>query len=119
MAAIAFRRVARVDFDRLAGWLARPHVARWWNHEFTAEAVERDFGPSVDGAEPNEDHLVLLDGTPIGIVQCCRYADYPHHRDELAALVEVPDGAISIDYLIGEPSHIGRGVGTAMIAAFA
>jgi len=27
----------------LAEWLREPQVARWWNHETTLEAVERDF----------------------------------------------------------------------------
>ena len=118
MAGITFRRLTRADFPMLAGWLAEPHVARWWAHEFTAEAVERDFGPSADGAEPGEDHLVLLDGRPIGLVQFSRYADYPEYREELAPLVEVPDHAVSIDYLIGDRSLTSRGIGTAMIAAF-
>ena len=118
MGAITFRRAARADFPLLATWLAAPHVARWWNHDVTAEAVERDFGPSADGAEPSEDHVVLLDGRPIGLIQYCRYADYADHLDELAPLVPVPDDAVSIDYLIGDLSLIGRGLGTAMIVAF-
>jgi aminoglycoside 6'-N-acetyltransferase len=99
-------------------WLERPHVARWWNHETTNEAVERDFGPSADGREPNEDYLVLLEGRPIGVMQFSMYEDYPEYMDELRPIVTVPAGAASIDYLIGEPDVIGRGVGTAMIAAF-
>ena len=119
MSPITFRPVTRADFPLLAGWLAEPHVARWWNHEFTSEAVERDFGPSVDGAEPNEDHLVLLDGRPIGLIQYSRYEDYPDYIDELTPLLSVPDDAVIIDYLIGDPTLTGRGVGTAMLASFA
>jgi aminoglycoside 6'-N-acetyltransferase len=115
---ITFRRLRRADFPLLSRWLAEPHVNRWWNHEFTAAAVERDFGATVDGLEPNEDHLVLLNGQPIGLIQCCRYADYPDDVEELAPLLAVPDHAVSIDYLIGDPSLIGRGVGTAMIVRF-
>jgi len=118
MGVITFRRLGRADFPLLGRWLAESHVARWWNHEFTAAAVERDFGDTVDGVEPNEDHLVLLDGRPIGLIQCCRYADYPEDIEELAPLLAVPDHAVSIDYLIGDPSLIGRGVGTAMIVRF-
>ena len=118
MATITFRRVTRADFPLLAGWLAEPHVSRWWNHEFTADAVERDFGASADGQEPNEDHVALLDGRAIGLVQYSRYADYPEYLEELAPLIEVPEHAVSIDYLIGDPTVTGRGVGTAMIAAF-
>ena len=118
MERIAFRRVTRRDFPLLARWLAEPHVARWWNHEVTPQAVERDFGQSVDGAEPSEDHLVLLDGRAVGLIQCCRYADYPEYLDELSSVVEVPEGAVSIDYLLGDPSLIGRGIGAAMVCAF-
>ncbi len=118
MDAFAFRRVTRADFELLARWLAAPHVARWWNHEFTPEAVERDFGPIVDGCEPSEDHLALLEGRPIGLIQYSRYADYPSYRDELSPYVEVPDGAMSIDYLIGDPALTARGIGRMMIATF-
>lgn len=116
---ITFRRVTRDDFYLIGTWLAEPHVARWWNHEVSAEAVERDFGPSVDGAEPNQDHLVLLDGGPIGLIQYSRFSDYPEYRQELMPLMPIPDQAVSIDYLIGDPALIGRGLGTEMISRFA
>ena len=58
-------------------WLAQPHVALWWNHETSAEAVLRDFGPAVRGEEPSEVFLALLDGLPIGLVQRYRLAGYP------------------------------------------
>jgi aminoglycoside 6'-N-acetyltransferase len=115
---ISFRRVTRADFSLIATWLAEPHVARWWNHEHTAEAIERDFGDSVDGAEPNEDYLAVLEDKPLGLLQYCRYADYPEHLDELSTVLRVPDGAVSIDYLIGDPTQTGQGRGTAMIRAF-
>jgi aminoglycoside 6'-N-acetyltransferase len=117
-ATISFRRAARADFPLLARWLAEPHVARWWNHEFTAEAIERDFGASADDAEPNEDYLALLDGTPVGLVQYSRYSDYPEYAEELSGVLEIPPSAVSIDYLIGDPARTGRGLGTAMIKAF-
>lgn len=118
MGQIGFRRADRGDFALLARWLAEPYVARWWNHDYTPEAVERDFGPSADGDEPNEDHLVLLDGRPIGLIQYSRYTDYPEYVAELEPWLPVPEGAVSIDYLIGEPALVGRGIGSSMIAAF-
>jgi aminoglycoside 6'-N-acetyltransferase len=54
----------------------------------------------------------------VGLVQFCRFADFPAYRDELGAVLPVEDGAASIDYLIGEPTMVGRGVGSAVIAAF-
>jgi aminoglycoside 6'-N-acetyltransferase len=82
-------------------------------------AVERDFGPTADGEEPGQDYLVELEGRPIGLIQYSVLADYPEYRAELAGVIEVPEGAVSIDYLIGVPDLVGRGIGARMIAAFA
>src|SRR5215207_9227252 len=113
----AFRRLTRAEFPLLAGWLANPHVARWWNHETSPEAVERDFGQSADRLEPSEDLVVLLDDHPVGLIQRCRLTDYPEYLVEFEALTDVPAGAATIDYLIGEEARTGQGVGTAMIQA--
>ena len=114
---LSWRRLQEADLPLLRSWLEQPHVARWWNHETSAEAVARDFGPAARGAEPSEDLLVLLDGEPLGLVQRCRLADYPDYAAELAAVVSVPPGAVTIDYLIGEPAQVGRGLGPRMIEA--
>ncbi|WIN00397.1 GNAT family N-acetyltransferase [Actinoplanes oblitus] len=113
-----FRRVTSGDFALLARWLSRPHVARWWNHEWSAEAVDRDFGPSARGDEPNQDWLALLAGRPVGLFQRCWWTDYPEYLAEMTPVYPPPPGAVSIDYLIGEPEDTGRGLGTSMIAAF-
>jgi aminoglycoside 6'-N-acetyltransferase len=115
--AVTFRRVTRADFALLASWLASPPVARWWNHEWTPEAVERDFGPSVDGQEPNEDWLALVDGEPVGLVQRSRVDSYAENLRDFSSLVDVPDGAMTLDYLLGDPARLGRGLGTAMLVA--
>ncbi len=112
---ITFRKLDPGDFPLLGRWLAEPHVARWWTHETSPEAVERDFGPSYRGEEPNEDLLALLDGRPLGLLQRSRLADYPKELAEFAAIVPVPDGTMTIDYLIGDRERTGRGFGPAMI----
>jgi aminoglycoside 6'-N-acetyltransferase len=115
--ALQWRRLVAGDLPLLAGWLAEPVVARWWNHDSTPEGVERDFGPSVRGEEPGEDLVVSLDGRPIGLVQRAVISDYPEDLAEFGSLVEVPEGAVELDYLIGEPALRGRGLGSRMIAA--
>ncbi|MFD9949448.1 GNAT family N-acetyltransferase [Nonomuraea sp. NPDC059023] len=114
---ITWRRLAEDDFPLVKQWLERPHVARWWNHETSAEAVARDFGPAARGEEPSEDLLVFLDGRPLGLVQRSRYADYPEYAEELAPILDVPGGAVSIDYLIGDEEQVGKGLGPSMIRA--
>ena len=114
---IAFRPLRRSDFPMLADWLAEPLVARWWNHETSEAAVERDFGTSVDGGDATEMFVASLDGRPFGLVQRYPIHAYAEYVDELSAVCAVPPGALSIDYLIGEPELRGSGLGAAMIAA--
>ena len=115
---IAFRPLRREDFALLARWLAEPLVARWWNHETTPEAVERDFGPTIDGRDETAIFISLLGDRPFGLVQRYPIAAYADYLAELTAVCDVPPGALSIDYLIGDPDIRGRGLGAAMIAAF-
>lgn len=120
---IRFRPLARGDLPLLATWLADPVVHRWWHHETSPGALERDFGPTIAGHDPSQDFVALLDATgasgrPLGLVQLSRYEDFPTEAVELSALTRVPAGAATIDYLVGEPELRGIGLGTAMIAAF-
>jgi aminoglycoside 6'-N-acetyltransferase len=111
-----FRRLTRDDFPLLCEWLAEPHVHRWWAHDFTPEAVEEDFGDTVDGEEPAQDYIVELYRQPVGLIQFCMFADYPEYIDEMP--IQVADGCGTIDYFVGNPERIGQGVGTTMIVAF-
>lgn len=112
-----WRALTPGDFGLLAGWLAQPHVRRWWYHEVDAAAIERDFGPTARGEVAAEDLLVSADGRPVGLVQRIRWADWPEYRAQLRSTLEVSDAAISLDYFIGDPGRVGRGVGSAMLRA--
>ncbi len=118
---ITLRPVTEEDFGLLARWLAEPHVHRWWYHDLGEEAVARDFGAVLRGEEPAEDLLALVDGQPVGLVQRCRWEDWPDELEELvtgsAGRIDVPPGALTVDYLIGPPEAIGRGLGPRVIAA--
>lgn len=114
---MAWRRVVEGDFPLLKRWLERPHVARWWCHETSPEAIERDFGPAARGEEPSEDLLAFVDGEPFALVQRCRFADYPDDLGKLGDQIEVPAEAVTIDYLIGDVERTGRGLGPRLIAA--
>lgn len=114
---ITWRPVVERDFPLLADWLSRPHVHRYWHHDFSPEGVARDFGPGTRGEEAGEDLLVSVDGVPAALVQRSRIADYAEDFEELSAIVEVPPDAVTIDYLIADLANTGRGLGTAIIRA--
>ena len=113
---MTFRPLRRADFPRVAAWLAEPLVARWWHHETSLAAVERDFGPIVDGRDATDIFFAALENWAFGLIQRYPIAAYPEYVEELSAVCAVPLGALSIDYFIGDPQALRRGLGTAMIA---
>lgn len=115
--ALTWRALAADDLPLLAEWLREPEVARWWNHDTTAAGIERDFGPSTRGEEPGEDLVVSLDGQPIGLLQRSVIRDYPEDLAEFETIIDVPEGAVELDYLIGAAAHRGRGLGSRLVAA--
>lgn len=116
----SFRSVTRDDFDLLATWLVDPEVHRWWFQESTPAALERDFGPGVDGQEPGEDLIASLDGRPVGLVQRARVGDYPEDQEIFERIAgPVAAGAVQLDYLVGAAADRGRGTGPSMIDAIA
>ena len=117
MSGVSFRPLARSDFALLRGWLETPHVARWWHHDTSVESLESDFGPSLDGTDPARLAVALAEGVPFGFLQSYRYADNPGYLADVSTIVEVPQGALSIDYFVGEPALLRRGWGLAMIGA--
>jgi aminoglycoside 6'-N-acetyltransferase len=114
---LSFRRLERGDFPRLAAWLGAPHVASWWRERNDLPAIEAKYGPRVDGIEATEVFVVDADREPIGMIQRYRILDYPEWDQALRAAM-IPTDAVGIDYLIGVPTLVGRGVGPAIISQF-
>ncbi|MEJ2869212.1 GNAT family N-acetyltransferase [Actinomycetospora sp. OC33-EN08] len=112
---VTFRHVTADDFALIGRWLAEPHVERWWAHEWSPEAIERDFGPTLRGEEPAEDLIASAYGRPIGLCQRSFWYAYPDEVEEFAPYLDVPRDAMTIDYLLGEPADVGQGLGTALI----
>lgn len=118
---LEFRRLEHVDLALVARWLAEPHVAPWWQEDPAVGAVLDRYGPSIDGTDPTEVFVVELDAAPVGLTQRYRLADNPEWRASLVPTLPPgtdPDVAACIDYLIGDPAQIARGLGPRMIAAF-
>lgn len=96
----SFRRLRRDDLQLLVRWLTSEHVKTWWGEP---RGVEEEY---FDVQEPVDRFLSLLDGRPVGMVQACRWSDFP---DEARA-VGAHEGELGIDYLLGEAELIGRGL---------
>jgi len=114
-----FVPIRRSDFALLSQWLATAHVARWWDDDPALDAIESDYGGCVDGTEPCEVFIAQWDGRPIGLIQRYRFGAYPQYAMEMAHIMDVAPECTSIDYLVGPPDALGKGWGSAMIAAMA
>lgn len=101
------------DLDLVRTWLGLPHVARWYLAGSTLDQELDELRQCVAGEQPTHALSILEQGRPIGWCQWYRCSDYP----EYAAGVGAGPADIGIDYAIGDPTRIGKGVGTSLIAA--
>lgn len=112
---VDLRAMTHGDLPALVRWLQAPHVQRWWHNdgEPTVDRVTRSYGPRIDGTTPTRMWVVEVNGRSIGFVQDYRIRDYPG----FALLTPDPD-AIGVDYAIGEPGWVGRGLGARVLWAW-
>jgi RimJ/RimL family protein N-acetyltransferase len=118
---IELRPLVADDLAFVAGWLRQPHVALWWLAGTTAETALEEIAARV--AEPAGSAtrlLTILDrggaepeiAVRIGWCQWYPYDAYPREAEAIGARA----GDCGIDYAIGDPPAIGRGLGTELIA---
>ena len=112
---ITFRPLREHDLVLFHAWLQRPHVKRWWRDRETYEEVVAHYLPCIEGREPTDHYLILLDGRPVGVIQTYFAADY----SEWEAIVGTEEGIAGVDLLIGEEELIGNGLGPRVLARFA
>lgn len=112
---VRFRPMAAEDLPLLWEWLQRPHVARWYRDHGTYEQVVAHYLPAIEGTDPTDHYMVVLDGAPVGMLQTYVVADYPDY----ATLVGVSDRATAgVDILVGEEELTGQGLGTEILRRF-
>lgn len=110
---LTLRPMHPADLGLVERWLGEPHVARWYVADSTVARELDDLRRCVSGNEPTHVLLVVEAGRPVGWCQWYRCDDYPDH----AVAVGAEPGDVGIDYAVGEPDRVGRGVGTALVQA--
>lgn len=121
---IAFRPLTRADLEQLTDWLNTPHVAAWWSEPpagsdvcppVTLDQTIAEYGPDLDAGGPGHQYVIVIDDVPGGMIQWYRLADFP---DYAAAIGEEAGDAAGVDVLIGDPTLVGRGLGSRVIDQF-
>lgn len=110
---VALRPMREEDLALVEGWLVEPHVAKWWLVD-TTPAVELDeMRRFIRGDDTRTRMLtVCLGQRPIGWAEWYWRKDYPE-----SAAIGATAEAGGMDYAIGDPAFVARGIGTQMIAA--
>jgi aminoglycoside 6'-N-acetyltransferase len=112
-AGVVLRPMGRHDFPEFVDWLARPHVAEWWDPPFDLAGVEREYGPCIDGTDPTLLFIATEGSHDVGFAQIYRMADNPGY----ALAVGVEEAAGGLDLFVGDPARLGRGLGPQIIRA--
>lgn len=107
---LTLRKFRDADKALFQKWLFADHVAKWYTHPL-------DWLEEIDQRESAYafiHHLIVeYGGVPIGF---CQYYAYSEGGEDWHGDIDTR-GAYSIDYLIGDPGYIGKGLSTALIAA--
>jgi aminoglycoside 6'-N-acetyltransferase len=111
---IEFRTMTPDDLVLFHEWLQRPHVKRWWRDRETYDDVVEHYLPGIEGREPTDHYLIVLDGAPVGVIQTYLVSDY----SDWDAIVEVGEGIAGVDLAIGEEHLIGHGLGPQVLSQF-
>jgi RimJ/RimL family protein N-acetyltransferase len=113
---VTFRHLVDDDLPTLHRWLNEPGVVQWWEGDDVSWAgVVQRYGSQL--VDSTEHWIASVDGRDVGWIQCYPTADEPEEAEPWWAL-GVDRTAAGIDYLVGDPSDRGRGLGSAIIRAF-
>jgi len=105
-----FRPVTADDVPLLRAWRARPHVIEWWGAPDVEDAQDALADPRI--AMWVVEHLGPGGPRPFAYAQDYAPRDWDDHP-----FAHLPPGSRGIDQYIGEPDMLGRGHGSAFVAA--
>jgi aminoglycoside 6'-N-acetyltransferase len=109
---IEFQPLAKDDLTLVRTWLEREHVRRWWRDSLDDSIAE--YEQAIDGRDPSDHYLIVLDGRPVGMIETYLVSDHPQWEE----IVQVGEGVAGVDLLIGEEELTGRGLGPRVLEAF-
>ena len=114
---ITFDVLTKDHFPLLLKWLETSHVRVWWDSQviWTSELIEKKYESIIDERSLIKAYIIFVDYIPIGYIQFYNKHDFPREHDYALVL---PDSCAAIDWYIGDPDFVGRGIGTKALTIF-
>jgi len=112
MSEITFRSFDRADYPLLARWRRDRAWLTWWGPARSADELEDDYGPCIDGTEPTLMSVAAVGGREFALVETYRIADHADWSEKVSIA-----GAAGIDYGIGQAADRGHGLGKRLLVA--
>jgi aminoglycoside 6'-N-acetyltransferase len=109
---IEFEPLRKAHLPLVRTWLGREHVRRWWRDPIEESLAE--YEQAIDGLDPTDMYLIVVDRRPVGMIQTYLAADHPDWEE----IVQVGEGVAGVDLLIGEDELAGHGLGPRILEAF-
>lgn len=120
---IIFKPLQKADLTLLLKWLKTAHVKAFWDPEteWTKALVLEKYGTYVKGYKLENGiekkisaFIIQVDDHSVGYIQA--YNAYDFQRS--MPLEDLPSSLAALDFLIGEPSYLKKGIGTLAIKSF-
>ena len=102
------------DRDTLLAWLREPHLRPHYVREGeTPKNLLAQHADILAGRGGTHGLVARMNGTPFGYVQWYLNRTYPDYGSALLGR----ERGVSLDYYIGNPGHLGRGLGPIVLRA--
>jgi aminoglycoside 6'-N-acetyltransferase len=113
---ITFISLTELHFPLLLKWLTTEHVKAWWDKDinWTRELIRKKYTQYIEGHKSIDAYIICADAEPIGYIQYYNVHDFPRDSD----IPALPPTCASLDWYIGEPKYLGKGVGTKALELF-
>jgi AacA4 family aminoglycoside N(6')-acetyltransferase len=113
---VTLRLLTDDDIPMLHDWLNRPHIVEWWGGEearLTLAQTKEEYSPNVMAKANVTPYIAMLGDEPIGYAQ-----SYVALGSGGGWWEKITDpGVRGIDQSLADPTRLGQGLGTHMVAA--
>jgi RimJ/RimL family protein N-acetyltransferase len=101
------------DAARIAFWMAKPHIQRWWQQDWSVERWAQELSSQAAG-EHSIPCVAAVDSQDFGYVELYRV-----RHDRLAEYYPSDEHDWGVHVAIGEVTQVGRGLGRRLLRALA